>query len=208
MIQHFGLGMVKVQLGERVIVFNPIGRGVTPPAGGEPTKFGADLALVSLRDTAYNGVEQVSRGDRVPFVIDGPGEYEIMGDFVRGFATAGPSEKINVVYLLVLDNTRLVHLGALAKPELANEIVEALGQIDILFVPVGDPPVGELGPKGAAKLATLLEPRAVVPVNFDAKSLSAFLKEAGETVASVESWTVKKKDLSEKEGDVVVVKSF
>lgn len=193
--------MVKVQLGDRVIVFNPIGRG----ADIEPTKFGADLALVSLRDVAYSGVEQVSRGDRVPFVIDSPGEYEITGDFVRGFSTVGPSGKINVTYLLVLDGIRLVHLGALAKPELPDSVIETLGKIDVLFLPVGDDVVG---PKGANKLATLLEPRVVVPINFNAKSLEVFLKDMGESIEPIDSWTVKKKDLVDKEGEVVVIKSF
>ncbi|MCC6290496.1 MBL fold metallo-hydrolase [Candidatus Nomurabacteria bacterium] len=200
-ISHFGLGMVKVQLGDRVIVFNPIGKG----ADIEPTKFGADLALVSLRDSAYNGVEQVSRGDRVPFVIDSPGEYEIAGDFVQGFSTSGPSEKINVAYLLVLDGVRLAHLGALAKPELPDSVVETLGKIDVIFLPISD---DLLGPKGANKLATLLEPRVVVPVNFDAKGLAAFLKDMGETVEPIDSWTMKRKDLVDKEGEVVVIKSF
>ncbi|MEK7650361.1 MAG: MBL fold metallo-hydrolase [Patescibacteria group bacterium] len=204
-ISHYGLGMVKIQQGDWVVAFNPIGKG----ADQEVVKFGADLALVSLSDAGYAGVEQVSRADRVPFVIDGPGEYEVEGNLIRGFATIGPGQKINTVYLLQLEGARLVHLGALAEAELSNETVEALGTIDILFAPLAEPAEGGLGPKGAAKLATKLEPRVIVPVNFSSSSLALFLKEMGEEkLEAVESWTVKKKELSEKAGDVVVIKSF
>lgn len=200
-INHYGLGMVKIQLGERVIVFNPIGSG----AAVEPTRFGADLALVSLHDEAYEGVREVSRGDRVPFVIDGPGEYEVDGVFIRGFQTAGPGGKLNTVYLLTLDNMRLVHLGALTEASLPGPVVEALGAIDVLFVPVG----GEtLDTKMAVKIATSLEPKTVVPTHYNAAELKAFAKEMGEESAeTLTGWTIKKKDLADKSGDLVIIKS-
>ena len=201
-ISHYGLGMVKIQQGDWIAVFNPIGTG----SELEPVKFGADLALVSLQDSDYNGVNHVSRGERVPFLIDGAGEYEVEGNFIQGFSTLGPSGKINTVYLLVIDGVRLVHLGALAESTLSDKLVEALGTIDLLFLPVGG---GLLDTKQAAKLATVLEAKVVVPVNFDQKSLPAFLKETGEEeVKSLETWTMKKKDLVDKAGDVVVIKSF
>lgn len=207
-INHYGAGMVKAQLGDRIIVFNPIGP-TSPRLRGaseaKPAKFGADLALVSLNDPDYNGTEEVSRGERVPFVIDGPGEYEVEGNFVQGIGTAGPSGKLNTAYLLVFDGMRLVHLGALAKAELDEKTIEKLGAIDILFVPVGN----GMDPKAASKLATALSPRAVVPVCWESASLAAFLKEMGEESAKpVDGWTVKKKDLTDKESDVIVVKSF
>lgn len=199
-INHYGLGMVKVALGERVIVFNPIG----DKASREPVKFGADIALVSLQDSGYNGVRQVSRGERVPFLIDGPGEYEVDGNFIRGFTTVGPGGRINTAYLLVLDGVRLVHLGALAAPELKNEVVEALGAVDVLCLPLAN-----LETKAASKLITLLKPQVVVPVDYDDKNLAAFLKDQGEEGNGArESWTFKKKDLAGKEGEVMLIKSF
>lgn len=195
-ISHYGLGMVKIQLGERVMVFNP---------NGHQAKFGADLALVSLHDADYNDVGAASRGERVPFVIEGPGEYEVDGVFIKGFQTTGPSGKINTAYLVVLDSVRLVHLGALAESTLPAATIEAMGTIDILFVPVAG---GLLEPKAAAKIATTLEPRAIVPVNYESGSLAAFLKELGEEqVEPVASWSIKKKDLSDKEAQVVIIKS-
>jgi L-ascorbate metabolism protein UlaG (beta-lactamase superfamily) len=153
-------------------------------------------------------VEEVTRGDRVPFVINGPGEYEVSGIFVRGFATTGPAAKINTAYTLVLDDIKVVHLGALAGGELPAEAAEALGGPDLLFVPIGG---GErLEAKQAAKLATALAAKLVVPVDYeDDEALKTFLKEMGaEQVKPLESLTLRRKDLADKEGEVTVIKSW
>lgn len=203
-ISHYGRGMVKITQGEVVVCFNPIGEG----AEVKPTRFGAGLALVSLQDVNYNGVEEVTRGDRVPFVINGPGEYEVSGIFVRGFAATGPAAKINTTYTLVLDDIKVVHLGALAGGELPAEAAEALSGPDLLFVPIGG---GErLEAKQAAKLATALAAKLVVPVDYeDDEALKIFLKEMGaEQVKPLESLTLRRKDLADKEGEVTVIKSW
>ncbi len=202
-ISHYGLSMVKVAQGDTVIVFNPIGKG----GDSEPVRFGADLALVSLKDTNYNGLDQVSRGDRVPFVIDGPGEYEVSGVFIKGWETAGPEGKINTVYSLVVDGIKLVHLGALTTAELPAAVTEGLGAVDIVFAPVA---VGEsLSPKQAAALAADLEPKLIIPVASENEGAAKiFLKELGaEGRPTVESLAVKRKDLLEKQGEVVIIKS-
>ena len=40
---------------------------------------------MSTNHEDMNGVETTARGDKAPFVISGPGEYEIKGVFVHGF---------------------------------------------------------------------------------------------------------------------------
>jgi L-ascorbate metabolism protein UlaG (beta-lactamase superfamily) len=168
-------------------------------------RFGADLALVSLNEANYNGVENVSRGDRVPFVINGPGEYEVNDVFIKGWGTPGSEGKINTVYSLVLDGIKLVHLGAIASPELPAVATEGLGAVDIVFVPVG----GILEPKQTAKLAADLEAKLIIPIEAgDEAKLKLFLKELGaEGSKPVESLAVKRKDLLEKEGQVVMINS-
>lgn len=200
-ISHYGLGMVKVAQGDAVIVFNPIGKG----AKADVVRFGADLALVSLNEANYNGVENVSRGDRVPFVINGPGEYEVSGVFIKGWGTSGPDGKINTIYSLVLDGIKIVHLGAIASTELPAAATEGLGAVDIVFAPVS----GVLEPKQVAKLAADLEPKLIIPVAIeDEAKLKVFLKELGaEGTKPVESLALNRKDLLEKEGQVAIIKS-
>lgn len=202
-ISYFGAGMIKVTQGDSVIVFNPIGEA----RGWEPVRFGADVALVSLRDKRYNGIPNVTRGERVPRVIEGPGEYEIAGVFIQGFKTVGSGERLNTVYSVVIDGIRLVHLGALAESELSLEIMESLGSVEVLFVPISGEGIMDF--KQAAKLVVKLSPKIIIPIDYaDDKVLQSFLKEVGEgNETPVPSLALKKKDLQDKEGEVIVIKS-
>ncbi len=203
-ITFYGESYTKIQLGDVVVAFNPIDRSVDAKA----PKFGADLGLVSAGDPRFNSVDNLSFGAKMPFIIDGPGEYERGGIFIRGFASTGPGDLINTVYTLVFDNIRLCHLGALAKPELSAEVVEDIGAVDVLFVPIGGGDV--LDTKAASKVISLLEPKMVIPTMFgDSASLKKFQQElGGEANAAVDKLAIKKKDLEGKEAEVVVIKSF
>jgi L-ascorbate metabolism protein UlaG (beta-lactamase superfamily) len=206
-ITHHGLECFKVQLGDLTIALNPVSK---ESKAGKPARFGADIALVSLRHPDTAGVEQVSFGEKVPFVIDGPGEYEVKGVTVRGFpsvsrygAEAG-KERMNTIYAISLEGMNLVFLGALSSVELPEEATAGMGEIDILFVPVGGG--GVLSAAEAEKLAVSLEPKVVIPMHYDAASLKAFLKEAGGgDTKPMEKLTVKRKDIADKEGEIVVL---
>ena len=80
-ISYQGLESFKIQFGEIVVAYNPISKD----SKHKGTKFGADIVLISANHPDFNGAENASRGDKQPFVINGPGEYEIGGIFVRGF---------------------------------------------------------------------------------------------------------------------------
>ncbi len=207
-ITYHGAGMVKVSQGEWLAVFNPISKD----SKFKPSRGGADLALVALNDPSYNGVDEATFGDRTPFVIDGPGEYEMAGTFIHGFESSGPAaggvnpdSKINTIFDLALEGKRLVHLGALTDVELVPDTKEALLPIDILFVPVGAP---LLTPAAAYRLATSLNPRLIIPVSYTSESLKQFLKEAGEEgLKPVDKLVIKGKELAEKEGEVLVLEA-
>ena len=197
----------KVQFGETTLAFNPISKD----SKLKPVKFGADIALVSINHPDFNGIDQVTFGERQPFLINGPGEYEVGGVFIKGFlAKSGYDGKdlINTIYSVSLENMNLCFLGALDSADIAGETLEALGDIDILFVPIGGN--GVLTPAEANKLATKLEPKLVIPMHYgemgEAKALSVFLKESGsESVKPLDKLTLKRKDLDGKEGEVVVL---
>lgn len=202
-ITSYGLGCLKVQFGETTIAINPISKD----SKQKSPKFGADIALVSLNDVDHNGVENASHGDRAPFMIAGPGEYEIKGIFIKGFpsktAYAG-SEKINTIYHVALEGMNLCFLGALGDSNLKSETSEALDGIDVLFVPIGGN--GLLTPAQAYKLSVNLAPKIIIPTHFDQTTLKTFLKEAGSNNKDeLEKLTLKKKDLDGKEGDIIVL---
>lgn len=197
-------GFVKVQQGDLVVAFNPISREIDPKA----TRFGADLCLVSLNNPSFNGCESVTFGNKDPFIINGPGEYEIDGIFVYGYQSEGADDQINTIFTTEIDGIRLCHLGALSNPALDPKVLEDIGVVDVLFVPVAGGPV--LSPKDAAKFATSLEPKIIIPLMVDGKdgeeSLKTFNKEIGGSSENrVDKLTIKRKDVEGKEDEVIVI---
>ncbi len=207
-ISYHGMGCFKVSLGDVVIAFNPISKD----SDFKSTRFSSDIAIISLNDKNYNGVSNVSGGSRNLFVIDGPGEYETGGIYVKGFAveqTISGEKKINTIYSVVLDGINICHLGGLNRLDIKPEVKEALGAIDILFIPItgGD----LLGASDAGKLVNLLEPKLIIPMQNDINGISkpalaAFLRESGvEEISPIDKLTIKLKDLEGKEGEIVVL---
>jgi L-ascorbate metabolism protein UlaG (beta-lactamase superfamily) len=196
-----------------VLAFNPVSKSSKT---GIFIHFGADIALITTNHLDYNGVEQLSHGEREPFVIDGPGDYEIKEIFIKGVlsdAFIGGKKYINTIYLFSLDNINIAFLGALSDAEFSKESREDINSPDILFIPVGGLPAqagkGMLDAKGAAKLASSLEPKLIIPMDYDESTLKAFLKEMGEEKAEVvDKLTLRGKDLDNKEGEVVVLKAI
>ena len=191
-----------------VLAFNPVSKSSKT---GISVHFGADIALVTTNHPDYNGLAQLGRGERAPFAITGPGDYEIKEIFIKGVLTEaaiGGKKYINTAYAFSVDNISIVFLGALSNSDISKEAHEVIGSPDILFIPVGGSANGVLDAKAAAKLASSLEPKLIIPMDYDSATLKAFLKESGEEKAeTVEKLTLKMKDLEGKEGEVVVLKS-
>ena len=204
-ITYQGVQSFKVQFGETTLSFDPVSKESKHKAGS----FGADIALVSVNHEDMNGAGQASRGDKEAFVINGPGEYEVKGVFIKGVASRsnyGNSEKINTIYTVNLEGMNLCFLGALGSTEMSAEAKESFDGIDVLFAPIGGE--GLLSPAEAYKFAVSLEPSIIIPMNYSEATLKAFLKEGGdEKVEALEKLTIKKKDLEGKEGEILVLKA-
>ena len=144
----------------------------------------------------------------MPFIISGPGDYEVKDVFVKGVMSKAiifGKDYINTIYSFTLDNIKVAFLGALADSEISKEVQEVIDSPDILFVPIGGKNVSKevslLDAKSAAKLALLFEPKLIIPMSYDDNSLKMFLKELGEDKAEVvDKLTLKLKDLDGKEG--------
>ena len=208
-ITYQGLQFIKIQQGDLTIAVNPIAK----TSKHKSSRFGADIALCSLNHEDMNGVDMVAHGDRNPFVISGPGEYEVGGIFVKGFASPshyGGSEKVNTIYSFIVDGINVCFLGAHDNANLSAEVKEAIDGVDILFVPIGGQ--GVLNAVEASKLAVKMEPKIVIPVHYgevgDKDALKIFLKESdAEGTKSVDKLTLKRKDLDGKDGDVFVLEA-
>ncbi len=195
---------VRASAGDTTIVFGPVSK---QSKNFKPTNFGADVAFISLNDKDMNGVEEAGRGEKQPFAVTGPGEYEIKDIAAFGFASTsnwGGTERINTLYSIVFDGITVLYAGAVSTTTLPKDISD-MDAPDVLIVPIGGD--GALSPADAQKLAVNLEAKIVIPIAYDDKSLKLFLKEAGaEEVKPEEKLTIKKKDVAGKENEVVVLK--
>ena len=196
----------KVQQGDTVVAFNPVSKD----SKLKTARFGANVVLVSAYHPDFNGAEQMSFGEKQPMVIEGPGEYETQGIFIKGFGGLshyGEKELLNTSYLLNIEGMNLCFLGAMDGEELSKELIEAVEDIDILFVPIGGE--GVLEPAEAYKIAVKLEPKVIIPMHYGdigmKDALKLFLKEAGQTSKTEDKLTIKKKDLEGKEGEIIVL---
>lgn len=201
-ISYQGAQSFKVQFGETVLAFDPVSKASKLKAGS----FGADITLISVNHPDMNGAAQTSRGEKESFVIQGPGEYEIQGVFIKGLPSTseyGGEKKINTIYTVNLENMNLCFLGALSDVNIPAAAKEAIDGVDVLFVPAGGE--GVLKADEAYKFAVSLEPSIIIPMNYSDASLKTFIKESGGDVKPVEKLTLKKKDLEGKEGETVVL---
>ncbi len=205
-ISYHGGQSFKVSFGDTTLAFNPASK---TSKLADAAKYGADAAFVTLWHKDFNGVDQVAHGAKQPFVADTPGEYEIGSVVARGFGvktTYDKEEVFNTIFQVRLEEMNMVFLGAISDPEIDPKILGELGDIDILFVPIGGGDVLEV--PQAAKLANKLEAKLVIPMHYDDAALKTFLKEESKDgLKPLDKLTIKRKDVSAMEGEVVILGS-
>ncbi|MBU3925655.1 MBL fold metallo-hydrolase [Patescibacteria group bacterium] len=198
-ITYYGISCFKVQSGETVLAFDPPSK----ESSFKSPRFQANAVLITNNHKDHNGWENLSSKieDKDLIVLDGPGEYELEGIYIKGIQSAGQ----NTIYSLNFEGITLCHMGNFSEKELRPEIKEAIGEIDILLAPIdGD---GVLDAQEAAKISSRLEPSIVIPMHYkDNKSLKNFLDEFGNgTTKPSDKLTIKKKDLIAGKIQVVVL---
>lgn len=178
--------------------------------GLKPPRKKADILLLPsqlLHSKSWEGK---------PFVIEAPGEYEKDGIFVYGIQAFADNKQGKergqvVIYKILAEGLKLCHMGAFGQKELAPEQIEAIGEIDVLMLPVGSK--NSLDAKKAAGIIAQIEPRLVIPMHYKIKGLKAdldgvdkFLKEMGaERIEAQNNLKVKKGSLPEEETKIVVL---
>jgi L-ascorbate metabolism protein UlaG (beta-lactamase superfamily) len=164
----------------------------------------ADIVTISHEHPHHSALAGV-KGD--PFVVKGPGEYEVRGVFVTGVwsyadAMEGKERGRNNIFLFHVDDVVVCHLGALGHT-LNSHQLEALGDVDVLLVPVGTHSALSMGK--ATEVISQLEPKIVIPMHYatgresvELDQLDRFMKEM-----AIKEWTpqdkltIKASDLAE-----------
>jgi L-ascorbate metabolism protein UlaG (beta-lactamase superfamily) len=183
-ITWYGLSCFRIsERGQITVVTDPFSASIGLP---EP-KLKADVVTISHDVPGHNNVEVV-KGP--PYVLTGPGEYEVGGVFIMGISlhnSKAETPRRNVGYMIEFENLTVLHLGDLDHvPE--QSVIEEIGVVNVLLVPVG----GGAGLKAneAAEVVALIEPHYVVPMHYaqdglaiDLDPVDRFLKAMGVTKA-------------------------
>ncbi len=133
-------------------------------------KTQADIVTVSHQHNDHNFTSAVEGG---PFIISEPGEYEIKGVSVFGYPSfhdekSGELRGKNIVYLIEIDGLKICHLGDLGG-NLSRNIMEEIGTMDVLMVPVGG--IVTLGLNETTEFIRQAEPKIVLPMHFKTEGL-------------------------------------
>ena len=210
-ITWYGQSCFKIQSGETVLITDPFAKeiGLTPPRGQ------VNVVTVSHHHFDHDNIESLSAAN--PFIIDGPGEYEVKGVNVTGVLTYhdakdGKDRGINAAYIIEMEGVKICHLGDLGQAKLTNEQLEIIDGIDILMVPIGG--TYTINGEEAADVINQIEPKIVIPMHYKIPGLEIkldgvddFLKEMGIAKKdTVDKLTIKKKELPEEDTQVVVMK--
>ncbi len=169
-IQYFGHSCFRLRGRDGIVVCDPFDASIGLDLG-KPT---AHIVTVSHNHRDHNNTAAVRPTRDRLFVINGPGEYEVGGILITGVRTAydkakGAERGYNTVYTIHMDDMVLCHLGNLGH-ELSQSQLEDIGNVDVLFVPVGG---GEtIGPAEAASVISQIEPRIVIPMHYALPQLS------------------------------------
>lgn len=176
----------------------------------------ADIVTVSHNHADHNQIQLVKN---VKKIVDGPGEYEIQGISILGFNSyhdtkKGEARGRNTIYVFEVDGFRIAHLGDLGH-HLSEELVENIGDIDILMIPVGG--VYTIGSSEAAEIIRDIEPAIVIPMHYKVEGINpesfsklepveSFLKEVGIPVEKLPKLLLKKEELGEEQKVVLLEK--
>ena len=200
-INWYGEGCFKIVENGVTITTDPIESytGLSAP------RFKTDVIIRTLLNPLTPEDDKpVAVNEEDTMIIAGPGEYESKGIHITGWALTKGSDKemLRSVFKIETDDISVGLLGHLAEFN-DPEILEELGDIDILIVPGGGEPY--IGQEAAAKLIRPIEPKLVIPSFFKVPGLKRkseevtdFLKQLGLKSEPVEKISIKKKELGEK----------
>ncbi len=139
------------------------------------------------------------------FVINNPGEYEIKGIHIKGINGFN-----NHIFTLEAEDIKICHLGNISEDELSSKQLTEIGRVDVLMIPVGGDYV--IDAKTAVSIANQIEPKIIIPMVYKTEgdkskldTVKSFVKEMGETGEPQDKLLLKKKDLSTKEGEIIVL---
>lgn len=198
-ISYFGLTCFRIQNNGASVLIDPY----------EDT-VGLKLPRMQNDLTLYTKTPDKAKSDQ-SFAITVPGEYEVKDIFIYAMPVASSGGNAEgLIYLIETEGIYLVHLGALKKTKFNEQQLERLKNLDMLMLPVGG---GDcLNADQASELIAQLEPRLVIPMNYQLpglkqklEPLDKFKKAIGGNFETVDKLKISRKDLPEEDTNYVII---
>jgi L-ascorbate metabolism protein UlaG (beta-lactamase superfamily) len=127
----------------------------------------ADLVLVTHEHMDHNGVEAIAGSPALLRSTAGRLESpvgEVLAVASEHDRAAGTERGPNTIFVFELGGARVAHFGDFGQAALRDEQAAAIGEIDLLFIPVGAGPT--IGAEAAAEIAGRLRARWIVPMHY------------------------------------------
>lgn len=210
-IQWFGQSCFKLQSKDALVITDPFGK----EDGLTPLRTRADIVTLSHDHDSHNNIDSIKDN---PFIIDGPGEYEKKGIFVKGIISfhdnkEGQELGPNTIYIIEMEGIRICHLGDLGHL-LTSKQIERINGVDILLIPVGEKET--LSVDKVIDTINEIGPRIVIPMHYQIPKLKKklsrvekFLSEMGlEKIKPMAKLSVKSKNLPADETKVILLENL
>jgi L-ascorbate metabolism protein UlaG (beta-lactamase superfamily) len=173
-VEWYGQAAVRLSTEEQTVFIDPFG-DVSSSLAGRGFRFeypaiagvDADLLLITHEHLDHNAAEVIGA---VPAVLRSTAGRlsspigEVLAVASEHDSAAGTERGPNTIFRFAFDGLRVAHLGDLGQTALREEQVEAIGSVDLMFVPVGGGPT--IGAEQAAVAAARLRARWVVPIHY------------------------------------------
>ena len=132
-----------------------------------------DLLLITHEHADHNGIDAID-GDATVLRSTAGTLQSPLGEVVAVASehddVAGTQRGPNTIFRFALDGLRVCHFGDFGQSALRPEQQAAIGEVDILFLPVGDG--ATIGGEGAAAVVRALRPRLVVPMHYRTEAVN------------------------------------
>jgi L-ascorbate metabolism protein UlaG (beta-lactamase superfamily) len=218
-IEWYGQSTFHLSAGGQSVAIDPFGDMSAAASHGIEFNYpplediDADLLLVTHEHGDHNGVDAIG-GDPV-ILRSTAGTLESPLGAVTAIASehddqAGIARGPNTIFVFELDGLRVCHFGDFGQSALRPEQTAAIGEVDLLIIPVGGGPT--IGAEQASLVVELLSPRWVVPMHYRTPRIS-FLETADEFlersahVERLEQSAFETSELPQTDGPLVVVPS-
>jgi L-ascorbate metabolism protein UlaG (beta-lactamase superfamily) len=172
-VEWYGQSAFHLSAGEVSVAIDPFAdmsglssRGMQfdyPPITGVK----AQLTLVTHEHADHNGVEAIDGSPTILRSTAGRLESplgEVVAIASEHDEQAGTARGPNTIFVFALDGLRVCHFGDFGQSELREEQAAAIGEVDLLFIPVGGGPT--IGAEQASAIVARVSPRWAVPMHY------------------------------------------